>query len=138
MSRFAEAAGRSALPLALFLIGTALFAAAYCQAPLYYQNQNQYFLHGLADAGVGLLRDDWLANTRDPPPAFSALVSFTARHLHPWAFYLYYALLLGAYASALLGLFASLAGEEATRRWPAFLALLLACHSAVARWASYR
>jgi hypothetical protein len=121
-----------------FLLLAGAFAAGYCQAPLYYQNQNQYFLHGLADAGGGLLRDDWLANTRDPTPVFSALVALTARYLHPWAFYLYYALLLGAYASALLGLFASLAGEDSARRWPAFLALLLASHSAAARWASYR
>src|SRR3977135_1083966 len=80
----------------LFLLGTALFAAAYCQAPLYYSNQNQYFLHGLANAGQGLLREDWLANTGDPTPVFSALVAFTAQTLHPWAFHVYYALLLGA------------------------------------------
>src|SRR4051794_34225698 len=109
MCRFAEAAGRSALPAALFLIGTALFAVAYCQAPLYYSNQNQYFLHGLADAGYGFLREDWLANTRDSTPLFSALVAFTVRHLHPWAFHLYYALLLGAYATAMLGLFVTVA-----------------------------
>ena len=57
----------------LFLAGSAVFAAAYCQAPLFYSNQNQYFLHGLARAGEGTLSDDWLANTRDPTPAFSKL-----------------------------------------------------------------
>src|SRR5207247_2491086 len=71
-------------------------------------------------------------------PVFSALVALTARFLHPAAFYLYYVLLLGAYSAGMLGLFASLAGEQAGRRWPVFLALLLASHSAVARWASYR
>jgi hypothetical protein len=125
--------------LALFLHGAALFAFAYGVAPLYYSNQNQYFLHGLAAAGDGLLRDDWLANTRDPTPAFSALVALTARFLHPAAFYVYQALLLGAYAAAMLGLFAAVAGPEvARRRWPVFVALLVVAHAALPRWLSYR
>src|SRR5207248_2871164 len=128
---------RIILVAALFLLGAA-FAAAYCQAPLYYSNQNQYFLHGLAEAGAGLLPEDWLANTRDPTPIFSALVALTARYLHPWAFYLDYALLLGAYAAAMLGLFAAAAGQAAATRWPAFVALFVAAHSALARWCSYR
>jgi hypothetical protein len=125
--------------IALFLLGAALFSAAYCQAPLYYSNQNQYFLHGLADAGVGLLNEDWLATTADPTPLFSALVSATARFLHPWAFHIYLALLVGVYGAALLGIFAWLVGPEmAARRWPVFLALLIAVHSGLARWLSYR
>src|SRR3954468_24018049 len=95
----------------LALAGTALFSAAYCQAPLYYSNQNQYFLHGLARAGEGTLNEDWLANTKDPTPAFSAFVAFTARHLHPWAFHAVHALLQGVYAASLLGLFFVLAGD---------------------------
>jgi hypothetical protein len=123
----------------LFLAGSAVFAAAYCQAPLYYSNQNQYFLHGLGDAGQGLLHEDWLATTRDPTPAFTALVSFTARHLPAWTFHVYYPLLLGAYAAAMLGLFVFLAREAvAARRWPVFVALLVAVHSALGRWCSYR
>src|SRR2546423_1114855 len=106
------AAARPLRALVLFLLGSAAFSALYGQAPLYYSNQNQYFLHGLANAGVGHLDEDWLANTRDPTPVFSALVSFTVRHLHPWAFHAYYALLLGAYAAAMLGLFVSLSCNE--------------------------
>lgn len=30
-----------------------VFALAYAQSPLYTSNQNQYFLHGLAQAGYG-------------------------------------------------------------------------------------
>jgi hypothetical protein len=124
---------------ALFVLGAAVFAMAYCQAPLYYSNQNQYFLHGLADAGHGLLRDDWLANTRDPTPVFSSLVALTARHVHPWAFHVYYGILLGVYATAMLGLFVSIVGEEvAARRWPVFVALFVAAHAALLRWCSYR
>src|SRR5262245_50561360 len=92
--------------LLLFLLGTVLFAAAYTQAPLYYSNQNQYFLHGLARAGDGVLQEDWLANTADPTPIFSGLVAVTATFLHPWAFHVYYALLMGAYAGAAVLMFA--------------------------------
>ncbi len=123
---------------ALILLGAAAFTAAYGQAPLYYSNQNQYFLHGLADGGHGLLADDWLANTLDPTPVFSGLVALTTRFLHPWAFYLYHALLLTTYAAALIGLFRVVAGEGAARRWPVFLTLLVAVHSAPARWLSFR
>jgi hypothetical protein len=125
--------------VALFLLGASLFALAYGQAPLYYSNQNQYCLHGLANADEGFLRDDWLAQTRDPTPLFTALVAFTVRWLHPWAFYVYYALLQGAYAAALLALFVAIVGTAAAeRRWPLFLALFVLVHSAAARSASYR
>ncbi len=125
--------------LVLLLLGTAVFAICYCQAPLYYSNQNQYFLHGLALAGDGLLREDWLANTLDPTPIFSGLVAFTARFLHPAVFYVEYALLMGVYAAALFGLFVLVAGPAtAARRWPLFVALLLLFHAALPRWVSYR
>src|SRR5262249_25753578 len=107
--------------------------------PLYYSNQNQYFLHGLAEAGFGLLRHDWLANTADPTPVFSALVALTYRFLHPAAFYLYYVLLFGVYSASLVGLFSYLAGgRDPPRLRLPFLALLLLVHSALARWCSYR
>jgi hypothetical protein len=141
MTPISRAARRSALPLLLFVVGTAAFAAAYCQAPLYYSNQNQYFLHGIARAGekYGYLRDDWLASTLDPTPIFSALVAFTAHYLHPSAFYVYQALLLGAYGAAMLGLFGAAAGREtARRRWPLFVALFVAAHAALPRWCSHR
>ena len=89
-------------------------------------------------AGHGLLREDWLANTEDPTPVFTALVTFTARSLHSWAFHAYHALLQGVYAAAMLGLFWFLAGEQARRRWPVFIALFLLVHSAAARWLAYR
>src|SRR5262245_50593848 len=111
MARFVDSLRRSALPLALFVAGTTFFAFVYCQAPLYYSNQNQYFVHGLANAGVGQLHDDWLANTFDPTPVFSALVTATARWLHPWMFHVYYALLSGLFAASLFGLFVIITGK---------------------------
>src|SRR2546430_16036943 len=102
MPESAPTAGARALRgVILFLVASPLFAAAYTQAPLYYSNQNQYFLHGLAYAGEGLLAEDWLAKTRDPTPVFSALVALTVRVLPPWAFHVYYALFFGAYAVSL-------------------------------------
>jgi hypothetical protein len=133
-----ESPGRTGRSLALFLLGTAVFAAVCWQAPLYYSNQNQYFLHGLAHAGVGLLHEDWLANTLDPTPLFSALVTFTVRYLSPWVFHLDYALIQGVYAAALFGLFVVVAGDWARRRWLVFVALFVLVHAALLRWASYR
>jgi hypothetical protein len=123
---------------ALFVAVAALFSAAYCQAPLYYSNQNQYFLHGLAHAGEGTLNEDRLANTKDPTPAFSWLVEKTARLLPRETFHVYYALLLGVYAASLTALFFWLAGPDAARRWPVFLALLFLTHCALLRWLSHR
>lgn len=126
-------------PAYLFLFGALVFALVYGQAPLYYSNQNQYFLHGLADAGHGFLADDWLAGTADPTPVFTLLVSATARFLHPWFFHLYYAVLLGIYLASMVLIFAYLAREWDTPRVRlAFVALLLLTHSALARWAVFR
>jgi hypothetical protein len=139
MSHVADPTRRRLTGLLLFLLGAALFAVAYCQAPLYYSNQNQYFLHGLANAGEGLLREDWLANTRDPTPIFSGLVTFTAEFLHPWVFYVEYGLLFGAYAAAMVSLFAWLAGPRlAAQRWLVFVAQFVLLHAALPRWCSYR
>jgi hypothetical protein len=119
-------------------MGAGLFSAAYCQAPLYYSNQNQYFLHGLAQAGEGFLARDWLAQTLDPTPVFSALVAFTARYLHPWLFYIYCGLLFGVYAASMVGLFVWCVDVPSAKgRWPVFVALFLLVHAALPRWCSY-
>ena len=60
--------------LPAILAFAALFALAHTQSPLFFSNQNQYLLHGLAHAGYGHLANDWLANTKDPTPVFSLLV----------------------------------------------------------------
>src|SRR5215212_1188574 len=73
------------------------FAVAHTQSPLYYSNQNQYLLHGLADGGLGHLKHDWLAKTTDPTPAFSAMVAAGYRHLGEESFQVAYFLLLVLY-----------------------------------------
>ncbi len=93
------------------LFGALIFGIAYTQPRLYYSNQHQYFLHGAAAAGEGYLSHDWLANTADPTPVFSALVAWTLRYGHPFLFYLYYLIILGIYLHALLDIFDALGGS---------------------------
>ena len=51
-----------------------LFVVYHPKAPLYTSNQNTKFLHGAGDAGYGFLENDWMANTLDPLPLFTALI----------------------------------------------------------------
>ena len=82
---------------AVLIFLAAAFALAHTQAPLYYSNQNQYFLHGLAQGGRGYLDRDWLANTADPTPVFSAAVAWTYRHVGEWPFQAIYFVMLMVY-----------------------------------------
>ena len=119
-----------------FAFWTLIFALAYTQAPLYTSNQNQYFLHGLADAGLGYLKQDWLANTLDPTPVFSLLAYLTYRYLRvEELFYGYYALQMGIYLYSLVGIVASVYDIHRSRaRYLIYLALLLTAHSAALRF----
>jgi hypothetical protein len=122
-----------------FLLGAVVFAVSYSQAPLYFSNQHQYFLRALAQVEGSLLGEDWLAKTRDSTPVFTSLAGFTARHLHEYLFYVYYALLMGVYLACLMGLYDHLAGPE--RGWGprlAFFALILLFHAALPRVISMR
>lgn len=114
--------------LLLAIVGGVTFG----QAPLYSSNQNQYFLHGLARAGAGFLRQDWLANTADPTPVFSALVAVTARYLHEGAFFIYFLLLAGVYFGGLIGVTAHAVPVDRSRpRLLAYLIIVLGMHSAL-------
>lgn len=114
------------------LVLTAVFGAAYSQFPLYYSAQNQYFFHGLMHSGLGLLRQDWVAQTPDPWPLFSALVEFTHLYLDAHAFYVYFILLLGVYLFSLVGIASAIFPIKTTRgRYLAYLALLVGVHSPV-------
>lgn len=121
------------------LVLAAGFALAHTQCPLYFSNQNQYFLHGLAAGGLGYLDRDWLAQTRDPTPLFSALVAAGYRYLGEWSFQAaYFAVLMGYFLSA-RWLVAALPGIPDTRAfWLAFAAGFTATHAAVLRVASVK
>ena len=117
--------------LAVLLWGL-VFALAYSQSPLYTSNQNQYFLHGLAQAGYADLSSDWLANTADPTSVFSQMVALIYRYLN-WEgiYYIVYALLMMVYFYSLWGIVASLYGWKASKdKALPFLAVLVLVHSA--------
>lgn len=116
-----------------------LFAFAHTQSPLYYSNQHQYFLHGLAWAGYGYLDADWLATTVDPTPLFSGLVAVSYRVFGDWSFQVYYALILAAYAALGWAVYRLVLGPAGTPigRF-VFLALITLVHWAPLRLASAR
>ncbi len=120
-----------------FLKATLLFSLAYAQSPLYTSNQNQYFLHGLAQAGYGNLWKDWLANTLDPTPLFSTIVAWVYLLTHSEAiFYGIYALLMGIYLFSLVGIVTQIFDLRSTPgRFGVFLALIFLVHSAGWRFA---
>ena len=122
--------------LAWFILLTALFALVYNQAPLYTSNQNQYFLHGYAQADYGTLAEDWLANTADPTPVFSLLVAATLRVFHsPIPFLVYYAALMGVYLFSLFGILERFFPLRASRLVSvAFVALTFLLHSTLLRY----
>jgi hypothetical protein len=120
-------------------VGAVLFAVAYTQPPLYYSNQNQYFLHGLAAAGYGDLGRDWLANTADPTPAFSAFVELAYRSLGEWPFHAAFFALLIVYFLSLWGVVAALPFRPASTAGRAALAAgLIVVHAGIVRAASVR
>lgn len=120
------------LAVATFLLWAVAFDLAFTQWPLYSENQHTKFLHGLAWAGYGELSADWLAMTVDPLPAFSGLVYFVQRFLHPYAFYAVHVLLVGVYLYSVQGIASRLYGVN--RTWAGrllFPALIIALHSSL-------
>ena len=122
--------------LAWFVVLTSLFALAYNQAPLYTSNQNQYLLHGYAQAGYGTLSEDWLANTADPTPVFSFLVAVTIRLFHNENFFfVYYALLMGIYFFSLFGIVEQVFSLRSLRLIAhIFIVVIILLHSTVLRY----
>jgi hypothetical protein len=120
-------------------IWAALFALAYTQSPDYYSNQHHYYLHGFAQAGVGNLDEDWLANTVDPTPVYSWFVANAYRLAGPFAFQVIYFLLLAVYFESIRRIVAVLPGfpSHAAAR-VLFFTLFIATHAAILRVASVR
>lgn len=122
-----------------FTLWAALFTVIYTQSPLYRTTQNTYFLHGIAAAGTAPLKNDYLVSTTDPTPVFSFLVRLTAQYLRPEFFFVWSALLFGAYLAAAIGIAERLFQRD---RKPAltlsFSTGFLAVHSIVLRGASQK
>lgn len=117
-----------------FVAWGVLLSLVYGQSPLYTSNQNQYFLHGAAQAGIGLLAEDWLANTVDSVPVFTSLLTLTYRYLHEFLFYLYFALLCAVYLYSILRILHPHASPPDPTRRLITLTLLLGLHSAALRF----
>lgn len=115
---------------------TLVFTLVYAQSPLFTSNQNQYFLHGLANTGYGFLNEDWLANTLDPTPVFSLLVEYSYRLFGTEIiFYLYYGVLLGIYLFSIFGIVDYLFDLQGSRtKTIGFLAAFMLIHSAALRY----
>lgn len=119
---------------ALWVLAILALGLAYGQSPLFTSNQNQYFLHGAASAGIGFLRQDWLAGTADPTPVFSWIVEWTYRLLPPAAFHLEYLVLIGIYLVSLWLLADGLFELRASGvRALLFLVFVVLLHSAALR-----
>ncbi len=88
--------------MVLWGLASLTFGTAYTQSILYEGNQNTKFLHGLAEY-IGYLKDDWLARTIDPLPAFTFLIRLTYP-INQSLFYAYYILLMGVYLYSILGI----------------------------------
>lgn len=117
------------ISLGQFILLALIFGICYTQDPLYSKNQNTKFLYGLANAGLGFLKEDWLANTIDPLPVFSLLVTITYRYLSEYSFYIYYLIILGIYLCSGLGIVSLLYKIDRSKvKYLSYLALIIAIH----------
>lgn len=121
-----------AIILIVSILWAVILTAIYAPSPLYTSNQNQYFLHGLANAGYGILDEDWLTNTIDPTPLFSLLVEYTFRLTGTeLVFYLYYLLIFGIYFTSIFGIADLLFHlRDSKTKTIAFIAVFMLLHSA--------
>jgi hypothetical protein len=108
-----------------------LMALALPTEPLFSDNQNTKFLHGLAAAGYGQLDADWQANTRNGLPLFTALVEAVARTGGIVAFYVLQVGVFVALAAALLAWHRRVAVDAGfgAAPWVAMLLALALLHS---------
>ena len=126
---FGKQSPRLLLSLAVWGLATLSFGVAYTQSVLYEGNQNTKFLHGLAGY-IGYLKEDWLARTIDPLPAFTYLIQLTYP-ISQNLFYVYYVLLMGVYVYSILGIVSHLFKIEKFSARLYIFAVLLILHS---RW----
>lgn len=123
---------RSWFPRLSLVAASLALGVAYTVRPLFESNQNHKFLIGLARAGYGSLSRDWLVETADPIPAFSAIVEATYAVFGPWFYYLDFLLLLIPYLAGLLAIFEVLGGGRSTASLRlVFVTAMVGLHSAL-------
>lgn len=103
--------------MALMLALGAWFFLVFPTEPLYFENQNTKFLHGMALAGIGHLDRDWTASTIDVMPVFTSIVY--ALHVATPAFvcYLVQIALFAVFLYAVVALAGIAAGPNADHLW---------------------
>jgi hypothetical protein len=110
-------------------VATLIFAIAFTQDPLYTSNQTTKFLQGLAQAGLGNLQEDWLANTIDPLPAFTFLVRWSYTIFGEFIFYLYQLVIFGIYVYSLTSIAAKqFRINDSVPKFLLFFMLFIAAH----------
>jgi hypothetical protein len=113
-----------------FLFWSVAFGVSYTQAPLYTSNQNTKFIRGLAEGGLGLLQEDWLAHATDVLPVFTFLVYLTYRYLHEYMFYFYNIVIFGVYLYSMSGIVSTVCDIKRDRfRHVTYLTIITVLHS---------
>ncbi|SHH18183.1 DUF6798 domain-containing protein [Ferrimonas marina] len=107
-----------------------LFAIAYTQAPFFSSNQHHYFLRGIAQSGEGYLTQDWLANTVDTSPLFTALIqvtesAFAGYSVLAYAFYYIVLSMVFLYASVGIAVRTWKMEQQSSAIWALALALTI-------------
>lgn len=95
---------RGILTLFCGVILISAFSISLHQRPLYYFNQNTYFLHPLAQCDIGFLKEDWFSQTADPFPLFSWLTCSLLKVFSESAFYFTFMILAGVFIFSLMGI----------------------------------
>lgn len=114
--------------IGFFLLMSLLLGLTYTQEPLFFAHQ--YYIHGLAKAGYGILHKDWIASTLDAFPLFSAIVTITHKYFFDGFFYIYHMLLLGVYAVGMISIADSLFKIRSSRTsFLLFLGAFIGIHS---------
>ncbi len=98
----------------MFVLG-AWFFTVFPTEPLYFENQNTKFLHGLAAVGLGQLDRDWTANTTDVMPVFTGIVYLLHAYLPAWTSYLVQIALFAVFLYSIVRLAVFAAGPAARR-----------------------
>lgn len=105
-----------AVGVLLMLLLGAWFFLVFPTEPLYFENQNTKFLHGMALAGIGHLDRDWTANTIDVMPVFTSIVYILHVATPPFVCYLVQVALFAVFLYAVVEIAAFVAGP-AERPW---------------------
>ena len=99
--------------VALMLLLGVWFFLVFPTEPLYFENQNTKFLHGMALAGIGHLDSDWTAGTIDVMPVFTGVVYLLHITGSPAVVYLVQIVLFAVFLYAVVQIAVFAAGRHA-------------------------